>query len=149
MGTVDSALAGTGSENYMALDYDDIVVLSLDVDDSLNADDYYNQSVSTTRTLTDEINADIRLPAKLYDVYDDEDLCVSSSPGCDLDGDGVYDDAMVDRSIEGIYNNDFFRLLPTLNVDYVDGTVFANVSGAKGDSVIRESHVNDGTTIEW
>jgi len=65
-------------------------------------------------------------------------LCDSSVGDCDPDEDGTYDDIAVSWSLEGLYDNNGFKIFPTIAVFYYS---VMQVDEFK-DNALRESLIN-------
>jgi hypothetical protein len=91
------------------LGYNNLIEVLLNVDNTTNATQYYhdgNTAANIVSSNTNGVSAQMRLPYLIYDFYQSGpsglDLCDVDVPSqdCDWDDDGVYNDLVVDWSVE-------------------------------------------------
>ncbi|MBS8122235.1 hypothetical protein [Candidatus Vampirococcus lugosii] len=148
-GNVDLALQYTGttyehSKDYNKLGYNMIEEFILTLDDT-NENDAYSSSTTSNKNIVnlDGIDATFRLPPYIKDKFSGPTNPLCTLADCDLSGDGIDNDIVVNWDISGKHNSNNFSLKPSIEVSYAAGSV-----GNK-DTAIRETHVNNDKTIEF
>lgn len=141
MGNVDPMLAASDSLDYNQLWYEYLETFILWYDATTDTWSYY--SIWTTPPVyfaANTITGILRLPPKIHDLFGETPgkLCDSYVGDCDPDGDNIYDDDVVSRSMEWLYNGNSFKIFPTISVFYYSGM---QVDTYK-DNAIRESIIN-------
>lgn len=98
---------------------------------------------------TSSITWIFRLPPKIYQEFwwtGPADLCYSDiGENCDPDGDGVYDDIVVSRSLQWWYKWAWFKIFPSISVFYYSGMQVDEFT----DNAIRESTINNIAPIQF
>lgn len=149
---VDFMLADNDSEDYNMIDYYRWERFILDVDNTTDPDEYYNTSGNIKVFSGAYISWLFRLPPKVFAWFSGMDwglLCnYEDDSSCDPDWDNLFDEVVLDWSMEGTYNggsesNDF-SITPvwSINVMYSPTKVdFAY------DNAIRETHFDDKVAL--
>lgn len=129
--------------NYYKLTYAKSLQFAFYKDDS-NKDKYYTWYTSLTDINPNEVDVSIRTPWKSTCRYNTNNTSTSCSAGSvnyllnedskDLDGDGISDDIIVNRSIFGYTWDTQFTVFPSID------TSWSNVQN--DDTAIREDNIN-------
>ena len=149
MGNVDALFAADDSYDYNQLWYTYLESFLLYYDNTVYPELYY-QSWNDIQYFSDTFLTWIfRFPSKIYEVFwwsPWADLCANYVGNyCDPDGDGLYDDVAVSRSLEWLSAGQGFKIFPSIAVFPSSGM---RVDEYK-DNAIRESIINDGGAIEF
>jgi hypothetical protein len=152
MGNTDPMLsyATWDSANYNQLWYHYLESFLLSYDTTSDPALYYTwwENLSFFSNTTN-IKWSFRFPPKVYQQFwwsTSAELCDSYvGANCDPDGDGIYDDVAVSRSMEWWYRWKWFKIFPTISVFYYSGM---QVDEYK-DNVIRESILNDWADVAF
>lgn len=144
MGNTDPMLSDSvdNSDDYNQLWYTYLETFLLGYDATTGAQSYYTWWSLYSPLSSAPITGIIRFPPKIQTGFwwvPASDLCSSAvGANCDPDGDGLYDDIVVSRSMEWLYNGESFKIFPTINVFYYSGM---QVDGYH-DNAFRESIIN-------
>jgi len=151
MGNTDPMLSyttGDGS-NYNQLWYNYLESFLLSYDLTSDSELYYTWWDDLQFFSNMSVTWTFRLPPKIYQEFwssGPADLCDSYiGANCDPDGDGIYDDILVSRSLQWWYLWEWFKIFPTISVFYYSGM---QVDEFK-DNAIRESIINDTPGIAF
>ncbi len=148
MGNTDPMLAASDSKDYNQLWYTYLETFILSYDNPPDAEHYYTWGIYPISFSDDSITGVFRLPPKVFNEFwwsTAASLCDSYAGDCDPDGDGIYDDIALSRSMEWMYNWNGFKIFPTIAVFYYSGM---QVDENK-DNAIRESIINDAGVMEF
>lgn len=146
MGNTDPMFAASDSADYNALGYTNLETFLLSYDNTTSGELYYTWVDNRVFFSGESVEGVFRLPSKISSVFGaDEDalLCDTIQGDCDPDGDGIYDDPALSRSMEWLYNDEWFKIFPTISVFYYSGM---QVDESK-DNAIRESIINETGVI--
>lgn len=139
-GNVEYLLAGTGSTDYNMLNYATAEKIILSYDDTTD-EQYYYADGGTTQEYDGTLTWTLRLPPKVVSGFNGAVLCDT----CDLDDDGLWDDVVGDRSMEGYKNGMYFKIVPNVATLYYSGS---HVDQNK-DIATRESVINDNGDMDF
>jgi len=139
-GNVEYLLADTSSVDYNELDYNSAEKIILSYDNTTDAQQYYS-GWSNLSYYNGTITWTLRLPPKVQSGLMNENLCET----CDLDGDGLGDDIVVDRSLEGNQEWMYFKIVPYVGTLYYSWTY---VDTSK-DIALRESVINATGNLDF
>lgn len=144
MGTTDPMFSDPNddSNDYNALWYTYLETLVLEYDDTTNPEVYYSWWLHLSSFSAGEITGIFRLPPKIHTIFWNTPWLLCDSyvgNNCDPDGDGIFDDIAVSRSIEGLYNGNGFKIFPTVSIFYYSGMQIDEPN----DNAIRESIINN------
>ncbi len=145
MGNTDPMLSDPAdhSDDYNQLWYTYLETFLLWYDATTGAQSYYTWWTTYSFLSSAPITGIIRFPPKIQSRFwwvPAADLCSNAlGADCDPDGDGVYDDIVVSRSMEWLYNGESFKIFPTINVFYYSGMQVDEYH----DNAIRESIINE------
>jgi len=150
MGNTDPMLSDPAgdSADYNQLWYSYLETLLLWYDNTTDSGFYYSGWDNTLFfAAADEITGVFRLPPKIHALFGETPgkLCESYVGDCDPDEDGIYDDVAVSRSMEWLYNGQWFKIFPTISVFYYSGMRI----NESMDNAIRESIINNTGTITF
>lgn len=134
-GNVDYLLtSGTDSKNFNKLPYYTSEKIILSVDATTGTIFYYTWVSPILYFTWWSFSGILRLPPKAQERFW-ENLCNT----CDTDEDGIADDIVVNRILDGSYNGTPFSIVPTISILYYSwGVVDTNQ-----DIAIREKVIND------
>ncbi len=142
-------LRGTGSDEYLMLEYNKPLTLFLQMDVTSAPIDYYIDNVTIQWFNGDGVTGVLRLPGLIADTFGGlplAQLCTS----CDDDGDTLTDDLIAAWKVDGVAAWDPFSIIPTNAVFYNEDPALVDVSE---DTSIRKSTINAGTNTlergEW
>ncbi len=139
---VDFMLADVDSANYNMISYTQKENFILDVDNTSNPDQYYNSWGSMKYFSGDYVSGSFRLPPKVFLAFsgwwvDGNLLCDDRNiPSCDLNWNHLFDEAVVNRSLDWNYNMDSFSVIPNWSVNYNYNPASVDFSY---DNAIRQS----------
>jgi len=150
MGNTDPMFATGDSSDYNKLGYHYLESFLLSYDQTSDVDMYYTWWSDLFHFGNPaNITWVLRLPPKIFSVFGwswPADLCDSYvGVHCDPDRDGIYDDVVVSRSLEGRYAGQGFKIFPTISVFYYSGMWVDTLK----DNAIRESIINAGGNITF
>ena len=150
MGNTDPMLSDPAgdSADYNQLWYAYLETLLLSYDNTTDTGFYYSGwTTLPVYFADDEITGVLRLPPKIHALFGETPgkLCDSYVGDCDPDGDAIYDDVAVSRSMEWLYNGQWFKIFPTISVFYYSGMQIDEYK----DNAIRESIINNTGTITF
>ncbi len=124
-GNIPHLLSATWSQDYNILDYQDTESFVMSIDHTNNPNEYYqtpntNNIIAFTGT---QVQATLRLPPKVYEKFwwnSNALLCDIEQANCDINQDGIFNEAIVARWINGIYEpssiNMPFQIIPTTSI---------------------------------
>ena len=142
----DILLQTWDSPAYNVLWYNSMESIPLSYDNTTNGEQYYTWTIPWNIVYFhgNNFTGTIRLPPFVYINFNniqDSLLCDGSSRtyNCDLDGDAVYDEVKVNRSLVWYYAGIPFKLIPTPDVFYYSGSQV----NYPYDSTIRASTINN------
>lgn len=142
---VEVMLADVDSLDYNMLDYSHTEIVNLGVDDTKDPNEFYTTGSNIKNFSWERIIGFFRLPPKVFEWFDDWNpdnslLCGDTSySACDPNGDGLYNDAIVNRTLKGDYSWETFSITPTFSVDYNGNPAIV----WSFDTFIRESSFDD------
>ncbi len=149
MGNTDPMFATGDSSNYNQLGYHYLESFLLSYDATSDSSQFYTWGANLIHFTGNYVTWILRLPPKIYAAFgwsSSADLCDSYfNVDCDPDGDGIYDDVVVSRSLEGRYQGQGFKIFPTISVFYYSGMQVDTLK----DNAIRESIINNGGQINF
>jgi hypothetical protein len=137
-GNVDYLLSVPSSKNYNKLPYFTSEKIFFSLDDTKNPDQYYSTWSNIVHFSGWFFSGNFRLPPKVIEqleiFWSSTELCSS----CDIDGDTVNDDVVINRVLEGSYDGKSFSIIPYIDVFYYSG---GHVNYNE-DTAIREDLIN-------
>lgn len=143
---VDFMLANSDSSDYNMIGYFQKENFILDVDDTVNPNQYYNSWGSMKSFSGWYISGSFRLPPKIFEwltwwIDGGNLLCDDSTNTlCDVDKDKLFDEVVVNRSLDWTYNSNNFSIIPNRSVNYNYNPVTIDFTY---DNAIRESLFDD------
>lgn len=143
---VDVMLADSDSSDYNMIDYSHTEIFNLGVDNTTDPKEFYRTGSNIKNFSWAYISGVFRLPPKVFQWFDDwildnALLCGDSNTSiCDSNSDGLYDDAVINRTLKWEYSWQVFSIIPSFAVNY--NSIPAVVSFGY-DSFIRESLFDD------
>lgn len=144
----DPMLSDISSKDYNQLWYTYLETLLLQYDNITDVNAYYTWTTSLSYFSGDIIQWIFRLPPKIFNEFwwsTSASLCDSYADDCDPDGDGIYDDVALSRSMEWLYNGNGFKIFPTMAIFYYSGMQVDEFM----DNAIRESIINATGVINF
>jgi hypothetical protein len=149
MGNTDPMLSDSNSDskNYNQLWYTYLETFLLSYDATTSGELYYTWGSTTSYFSWTTIMWLFRLPPKIHALFGDTpgNLCYSYVGDCDPDGDGINDDIALSWSMEWLYDQNGFKIFPTIAVFYYSGM---QIDESK-DNAIRESTINNTWIIAF
>lgn len=148
MGNTEAMFAAADSRNYNTLWYVDLETILLSYDNTTDADLYYTWVSDIVFFSWDEISWAFRLPPKILSWFGwlpAGSLCDQFADGCDPDGDNIYNDIILSRSMEWLYQWHGFKIFPTIAVFYNSGMRIDEFN----DNALRESVINEMWNITF
>jgi len=149
MGNTDPMVSDPNgdSKNYNQLWYTYLETFLLSYDATTSGELYYTWGSTTSYFSGNTITWLFRLPPKIHTLFGDTpgNLCYSYVGDCDPDGDGINDDIALSWSMEWLYNQNGFKIFPTIAVFYYSGMQIDE----SNDNAIRESTINDTWIISF
>lgn len=136
-------LSGDDSLNYNVLDYMTTETFSFSLDNTTGTEAYKTTPNIKKSSLTN-FTGTIRLPAFLKDKLGNLlNTNTTTHPFADIGNDEIYNDVMINREIDGKYENESFTIYPTVSINYNDKKI------NNEDSTIREDVINGGNTLTF
>lgn len=139
-GNIEYLLADQTSADYNTLNYSSAEKIILSYDSTNDVQQYYTAGENIVYYTGGTLEWKLRLPPKVLSWFGWALLCTY----CDADQDGVWDDIVVDRSLEG-QKNMYFKILPNISILYYSG-LHVNENQ---DIAIRESIINMTGDIDF
>lgn len=159
-GNVDPLLLAVDSKDYNALNYHALETILLSLDEVTNPGYYYSGDQHSGSFFDGgQMSWIMRLPPVVVDGFSPSpDLCFGDS-SCDIDGDWIVDETMVNRKLQWNKSAASFVILPTANIFYYSGMLvnypYDNAIRASTiDHFVaidfdRFSPISNGTSLSW
>jgi len=142
-GNVEYLLADATSTDYNMLNYSTAEKIILSYDNTTDTGLYYT-GWQNLAYFDGTLQWTLRLPPKVVSGFwwmPSAELCTT----CDIDDDGLWDDIITDRSLEGYKEWMYFKIVPNVSTLYYS---WSHVDESK-DIAIRESIINDTGELDF
>lgn len=145
-GDIPIIFANNDSNQFNILPYKKTINIPLYLDTTSQASDFYKTDNIQTNYQGTQIDISVRIPPKIAQSFgsNNDILLCDTNNNCDRNNDGIYNDVLINRRINGTYNNQSINILPSTSINYASNPIQINTNQ---DTHIRESIINTYNNI--